>query len=203
MRQARVRVDAVAMLLFRILHRNMQNPVYYLWTDSSPQFRGREFGASSFDILVSGGVQHRLLPAVALTKGRTSALQKCLCLLWQIMLQVGPSEVQSFCRSVRGICTDMGTERLLARMPIQVLHNFMRHIGCSTWVSLDSEFIFPHALMVPGWRHAFDLVLCKALWQLPWFPAWLKKLKAIVHWVSDRQRVDRRSVSQEEQAWLG
>ena len=39
--------------------------------------------------------------------------------------------------------------------------------------------------MIPGWRHAIDLSLRKGLWLLPWLPGFLRKVKAIVHWLRD------------------
>ena len=186
MRRHRVRLDLSSMLLFRLVHSNWQSPAYYLWSDASPQWKGKEFCASSFDCYVSGTLQRRkLLPCLALTRGRTTALQKCLALLWQIFLMVGADRVQEYCRSVRGIVTDMGSERLLCKMPVAVLQNFMRHIGSNAFISTDSPLIFSGALAMPGWRHCFDLVLRRGLWMMPWFPSWVKKLKLLVSWLRD------------------
>ena len=142
-RTARVRIDMAAMLLYRLANRQMLEPCMFLWTDSSPQWRGKEFCASSFDVIANGVVQRRLLPCVALAKGRTGAVQKALALLWQISLVVGADQVQAFCRSVRGVITDMGIERLIVRMPIQLLQAFMRHIGSNAFICLDSPIHLP------------------------------------------------------------
>ena len=50
LRQARVRLDVVAMLVYRLAYASLVAPSFYLWTDSSPQWKGLEFCASSFDV---------------------------------------------------------------------------------------------------------------------------------------------------------
>ena len=126
LRKARVRLDLMAMLAFRLAYPRFGQATFVVWTDSSPQWRGLEYCASSFEMFLPTGVgKRRLLPCLSLTRGRTSALQKTLALLWQICLIVGPSELQGFCKKIRGIVTDMGTERLIPRMPIQVLSSFL------------------------------------------------------------------------------
>ena len=118
LRTARVRLDCTAMLCFRFALEMMAKPVFYVWADSSPQWRGREYFAASFDTFSAGVLQRRLFPCVALLRGQGSAMHKGFALLWQIFLSVGAAQVQLFCRSIRALITDQGTERLLARMPI-------------------------------------------------------------------------------------
>lgn len=107
-------------------------------------------------------------------------MHKCLALLWQCFLMVGPAQLQQFCRSIRGIVTDMGVERLIVRMPVSVLSNFFRHLGSNVVVELDSPWLFPHALGVPGWKHALDLITRRCLWLLPFMPKFIKCVKAII-----------------------
>ena len=185
LRKARIRFDLVSMLILRDYLRTVHNPVLYLWADSSPQWRGLEYFASSFDLYAGGSFHRRLLPCVQLTRQRTSALHKTLALLWQILLITGPSGVQSYCRSVRGIITDMGTERNIAKTPIAVLVGFFRHLGCPIFVALDSPWLFPSALMIPGWKHGIDLLIRKGLWTLPCFPKFIKLLKAVVSFLRE------------------
>ena len=101
------------------------------------------------------------------------------------MLMTGADGLQQFCRSTRSLCTDMGSERLLARMPIQVLVSFMQHVGSKTFISIDSPYIFPHAIHMPGWKHTMDLMTRKGLYMLPWFPSFIKGVKAVVKWVRE------------------
>ena len=180
LRMARVRVDCVAMLVFRLAHIMWQSPSYYLWSDSSPQWRGREFCASSFDTYENGTLERWLLPCLALVRGQTTAVFKTLALLWQILLMVGAENVQAFCRSVRALTTDMGTERKLARAPIAILQNFFRHLGSNIFVATDSPWLFPNALQVPGWKHGIDLLLRRGLWLMPFIPKFMKQVKALV-----------------------
>ena len=150
LRRARIRVDLVSMLLFRHTYPLLHNPAFYVWTDSSPQWKGLEYCASSFEVYQDGlPTKRRLLPCISMTRGRTSALHKALALLWQITLVVGPPQVQSFCKRVRAIVTDMGSERKIPRMPIAVLQSFFNHIGSNAFISLDRPWIFLAALHVP------------------------------------------------------
>ena len=56
-------------------------------------------------------------------------------------------------------------------------------IGPKFVIGLDEhlDWQFPSSLQVPGWKHAWDLLLQKGLSSPRWFPAWFKGLKAIVH----------------------
>ena len=185
LRKARVRTDLVAMQVFRQLYPQLERPVFYVWTDSSPQWKGLEYCASSFDTYNAGAFKRRLLPCMSLTRGRTSAVHKCLALLWQCFLMVGPVQLQSFCRSIRAIITDMGVERLIARMPISLLSSFFRHLGSNVFITLDSPWLFPYALGVPGWKHALDLITRRGLWLLPFFPKFIKYVKAIISFLRE------------------
>ena len=184
-RAARVRTDVVAMVTFRLLWPQLKSPAIYLWTDSSPQWRGLEFCASTMEVMDCGELARKKLPGLSLCRGRTSAVHKCLGLLWQCMLMTGPERLQGLCRSVRAIVTDMGTERLLARMPIAVLQGLFRCVGCRTFVVTDSPFVFPSALLVPGWKHLWDLLTRKGLWQMPWMPVFIKRIKEITKFLRD------------------
>ncbi len=107
-------------------------------------------------------------------------MHKTIALLWQIVLMVGAENVQRFCRSVRALVTDMGAERIFVRAPIGILQNFMRHIGADVYIRTDSPCVFPGALLVPGWKHAIDLLLSRGLWLLPYIPKFVKQAKAMV-----------------------
>ena len=137
------------------------------------------------EVLDCGELTRKKLPGLSLCKGRTSAVHKCLGLLWQCMLVIGPERLQEYCRSVRAIVTDMGTERLIARMPIAVLQGLFRCVGCRTFVATDLPFVFPSALLVPGWKHLWDLLTRKGLWQMPWMPLFIKRIKAITKFLRD------------------
>ena len=171
LRAGRVRIDCMAMLVSRCFFEQAQRPWYFLWTDASPQWKGREYSASSYDEYDAGNdtIVRRLLPCISLTKGKTSTLDKTVALLHQIWLTVGAQNLQSFCRSVRSICTDMGVERGISTMNIDVLRSFLLHIGAPVFVQMDSPWVFPSALLVPGWRHSIDLLLRRGLWTFPFF----------------------------------
>lgn len=74
LRRSRVRLDCVAMVLFRrfwqvqvqALPDNL--PHIYMFADASPQWRGLELYASSFDMVLGESLSHRLFPLVSLDK---------------------------------------------------------------------------------------------------------------------------------------
>lgn len=186
LRKARVRTDIVAMLVFRLAFPQWQESAsFYLWTDSSPQWRGREFCATTVDTLHEGKLKRRLMPGLNLRKGRTSALQKTIAVLWQCFLMVGAENLQCFCQQVRAIVTDQGAERLVCRQPITVLQNFLRELGSNVLVSLDSDFIFPNALPMAGWKHMWDLLTRRGLFLLPWMPLFIKRIKALTKFLRE------------------
>lgn len=190
LRKARVRLDCMAMVLFRSFWQAQVQqlgigmlPNIYIFADASPQWRGLELYASSFDMLIGATIAHRLFPMLSLDKDLLDAAGKCLALVWQIFLLAGPSYffVRLFCSRVRSITTDQGTERKLADFA-QVLPGFYQMIDAAYRVRDESpmEHLFPRALAMPGWMHLWDLMLRRGLSSLPFFPTWVVGLKAIV-----------------------
>ena len=39
--------------------------------------------------------------------------------------------------------------------------------------------LFPHAMLIPGWKHLWDNVIQRGLCSLTWFPLWLKWFKSL------------------------
>lgn len=120
LRRARVRADCVAMLLHRrFIHSLGDDCQIFIYCDASPQLRGTELFATSFDIYDGTGFHRRLAPVVSLERTQYDSTGKLLALLWQIWLMAGPKldDLVRFCNRVRGLVTDQGTERRLASMP--------------------------------------------------------------------------------------
>jgi hypothetical protein len=192
LRLARVRLDVASMLLHRRLCESLggvagQGVAYYLYTDASPQWRGSELCASSLDMVdhVSQAYSRRLLPIVSLDKGFFDSLGKTLALLWQLWLCCGPSfeAMRRCCSQVRSVTSDLGTERFIVNMG-DILPFFYQVIGfpmprSDLQASPATQHLFPMALQVPGWRHAVDVLLQRALSALPWFPRWVAQFKAL------------------------
>jgi len=133
LRAARVRVDVLAMLLFRKLWQDIDhNTVWiHIWVDGSPQWRGTEMYAASFDLYVHGTfIKRRLLPCVSLRSGQLDAVSKTAGLMWSIWLLVGPSasSLRAFCSRVVSICSDDGVERQLVEMG-DFIDSFIAYIG--------------------------------------------------------------------------
>ena len=180
-RQGRVRLDYLAMLLFRRFLRMVMGPSvdFQIFADSSPQRRGLELFSASFDMFYDGSFQRRYFPFVNASLG-FSANAKLCTLLWQIFLLVGPSflALRAFCNQVRSIVTDMGAERLFTQAS-DILPQFCSMIGVAITGSFTQSRLFPRALQIGGWRHLWDVVLRRALCSLAFFPEWLLDFKAI------------------------
>jgi hypothetical protein len=180
-RKTRVRLDCVAMLTYRHFFRTLASIglAIYVWTDSSPQWKGTELYAASFDVCLPGFFQRRSFPYISPKVGHDT-VAKGVALLWQIFLMAGPhfSQVRRFCQRVRCLVTDLGTERLLADH-IDFLPDFYRYIGSTAPANkLTYEtFLFPRAMVMAGWRHLWDNLLRRALASMTFFPAWIDKLK--------------------------
>ena len=113
-RSARVRLYVVACNLFRMMwDRLISDDVsVYLYLDSSPQLKGEELFAVSFEVFDPGGQlvwERRLAPLVALQKDFFDACGKALALTWIMCLLTGPAvdAMFGFCRCVKRITTDM------------------------------------------------------------------------------------------------
>ena len=128
------------------------------------------------------GGEARLDAVVSLDKVFYNALGKVFAVLFQLWLMFGPclSTLSRACRRVRAICTDFGTERLIARSP-NVLAKFGRLLGVK-WDTADAHgpFLFPRCLQIPGWRHIVDNLIRHGLCACRWFAGFIKPLKLLV-----------------------
>ena len=186
LRRARVRLDCVAMALHRRLaHAILEHDAHvYIWCDASPQWRGLELFAATIEIFDGSGFHRRLAPLLSLEHSQLDASGKMLALLYQCWLMVGPrfGDLRRFCDRIRGICTDMGTERLLANMPdvvpdfMKLIHpKFLDRVG-----HVGGDFAFPRALQIPGWLHLWDVVLRRGLASLRFFPKWMADMQQLM-----------------------
>lgn len=198
LRRDRVRIDVVAMLASREAFARMiesgRAPHCHILCDASPQHRGLELFAASWDVVHDQIVERRLFPLLRIGRTQLDTAGKLSALLWQIYL-VSASSVSlflAFCRSVRSITTDMGVERRLVDRR-NCIRRFLRRAFPSArlpeQVDID-KWLFPRALLIPGWRHCFDGVLRRGLSGLPWFPAFLEKLKSLISFFRDYSMTD-------------
>lgn len=187
LRGARIKLDVASMMIWRemwasMLTKDPDNLHLYLYCDSSPQ-RGAEFFASSVDVFDGEMMQRWLLPCISLDASLMDAAGKTLALLWQVFLVAGPEFhlVRAFCSKVRSITTDMGTERMIVDSAdlLGVLFNMVapKH---DLKREPKEEMMWPQAFHVPGWKHAWDLLLQRGLSTLKWFPMWLSRFKAVI-----------------------
>ncbi|CAK0833336.1 unnamed protein product, partial [Prorocentrum cordatum] len=194
LRHARIRVDCVAMLLWRERFARLDGDGFdiHLHSDGSPQWAGVELSASTFDILTPCAqspskyhVGRRLLPLINIGMSMFSALGKCFALLWQVFLIAGPrfEDVRTFLNRVRSLTVDFGTERLLADYE-DVLPWFLRSLsGVVPSRFLQVSHLLPRCLLAPGWRHTVDRIIRRTCGGLPFFPLFLRRVKAISNFV--------------------
>lgn len=181
LRQARVRADCVAMKLHRsFIHKLSDSAQIFIYCDASPQWRGFELFATSFDIWDGHDFHRRLAPVISLERTDYDAQGKMKALLWQIWLMAGPKaeDMIRFCTGVRALVTDQGTERMLATMP-DALVDFWEMLPEAGEPPPAREFTFPRALEVPGWMHLWDTVLRRGLSSLSFFPQWMSQTRAL------------------------
>ena len=116
--RSRSRLDVVAMMLHRLLmawyrmHELIEYtlPYFYLYFDASPQKRGIELFAMSYDCMVNNETFRRQFPHLALDRGMLDRIGKTLAVLWQIFLMFGPlwEQMRWFLSRVCGCTADMG-----------------------------------------------------------------------------------------------
>lgn len=197
LRLGRVKLDIVCMLMWRHFWRTLVAESFadisiHFWCDASPQVRGYELYAASLD-LFAGGVSRRvLLPVVALPRYLMDAVGKAAALVWMIFLLAGPAfhSMQGFLTRVRSITTDQGTERKIADMP-WFLDAWFELAGFQRPVQVPpSDWLFPRAMALPGWKHLWDLLIRRGLSSLRWFPGWLDTFKGLTSWLRHRQNID-------------
>lgn len=186
--KSRVRLDCAAMLLHRrwwAVQLQSGEPIsVHLLCDSSPQWRGVELFAATFDIVVGGRLVQRLAPLVSLGKTQLDLSGKVAALLWQAFLLTGPSfaSLKDFCGAVRSVTADLGTERLLADCGSCLGHFFKAMFPNEPSEEEDAPgmSLFEYALFAPGFRHMVDNWLQRGLSSMTHFPAFLVKLKSLV-----------------------
>ena len=184
LRQGRVRIDVLGMLLHRAFFEQSisgaagQRVGVYIYTDASPQWRASDLLATTMDVFDAGTVSfhRRLLPVVALDGGRADAIGKALELLWQLFLVCGPTwrAMTEALRRVRAFITDLGTERKICDLHGGVLLQFFELLGCPPRpCDLEAhpvgQWLFPVAVQIPGWRHQVDLLLQRGLSRMEFF----------------------------------
>ena len=189
LRFARVKLDCVQSLMFRDIFKSMpDNMDIFLYIDSSPQVRGNELFACSFEIFNrqdgSWWFLRRYMPLLALGRDYLGAPGKCVALLWLIFLMAGPcwQQMRRFCSMVRVILTDMGTERLLYSI-CDLLPDFFELMFGIVCAIPPQPRLFPNCLCMPGWQHGWDTVLRRGLRSLRFFPTWITMMRGLVNFM--------------------
>lgn len=171
LRLARVRLDIVAMMVWRAFWSSLMGSAafddihLYIYCDASPQ-KGSEYFASTLDVYDrrQGTWARWLLPCVVLDPTLMDAFGKTLALLWQVFLIAGPSfeAVRAFCNKVRSLTTDLGVERLVVQQP-DWLPDFWQLLAPRLpRPPADQSWLWPNAVSIPGWKHAWDGLLHSA-----------------------------------------
>ena len=105
------------------------------------------------------------MPCLSLQPGLMDVFGKSLAMLFQIFLLAGPdpAHIRAFCSRVRSFTTDMGVERGIVEQP-EFLFDLLELIDPKFHVGIladQGDHQFPSAIAVPGWKHAWDLLLEK------------------------------------------
>jgi hypothetical protein len=98
LRKARIKLDCVMMAAFReyFATLSVEDIFLHLYIDGSPQKRGLELYASTFDLCMfeddgSVSISRRLFPLICIGVGSLGTYGKTFALLWMIFLVAGPS----------------------------------------------------------------------------------------------------------------
>ena len=89
LRRARITLDGTAGILFQYFWSTLRwDQCYiYVWIDSSPQWKGQELFAASFDLIIQD-MKHfykrRLFPQISISKSMFSKWGKTYALLWYV-----------------------------------------------------------------------------------------------------------------------
>ena len=189
LRRGRVRLDMTTCLLFRdrwkaaVASRKVH--AIYMFTDASPQWRGKEMVATTLELHVWPFQEEpfvMLLPLIHIGSDMLSSTGKAFALLWQCFLVVGPSwkRLVKFTEAVVAFTTDLGAERLLARIK-DLLPAFCAHLHIPMPANAPRRLrTFPRAIPAPGWHHIFDGLVQRGLNSADWFPSWLASLKILL-----------------------
>ena len=147
--------------------------------------RGYELVAASFEMWDRREVlpfQRKLMPLISLPRDYLDSTGKTMALVWVIFLLTGPhyDDCRSFCDRIVSVTTDMGTERLLARMPDCLNDFYYIFLGIAVGKP-PRAFLMPIAVQAAGWCHGWDIILKRGLKQLIWFPQFLEGVRALVY----------------------
>ena len=192
LRRIRVRFDLTMMLMHRYAWRATvdADTDIVIWVDASPQWRGREmyaasYDAATFDSSLRPSSVRRLFPVLSVGSHLRALRGKAYAFLWQVAMVVGfdYGQMRRYLRRVRGITTDFGTEHLLRDAP-DWLHDFLlAHGACVPLHAKKLPFLFERALLCPGFHHICDGLVRYGLCSLRWFPVFLTQLKALLRFV--------------------
>ena len=208
LRAARVRLDCCLMLMSRIIFaRSLRCKAGPFVTrefliDASRAF-GREILATRENTLTFTGtdsppqVVSRRMPTVSLAHGHMTAPDKMMGLLHAVWLERGPTafQMREWCRSVRAIPTDMGTETSIANAK-DALAAFLEQDVPGD----ESGFTFLLGVRISGWNHMLDnsiKYVCSS--GLPWFTDWLLTLRKLGTFLTLKGYRDVLEVAVEEQ----
>jgi hypothetical protein len=190
LRRQRANLDIVCMNLFRLFWMTMDWSTVHIMVhlDASPQWRGTELLAGSFDLIIRNVAyfcQHRYFPQLRIGPALFTVRGKCFALLWMIWLMVGPSfrAVRAFCDRVTFIVSDYGSEHKIPDLP-DLLPDFFQKIGVdipAPIADIRQKFLFPQGLLLPGWHHVFDGLVRWGLFTLDCFGEVLLIIKSWLH----------------------
>ena len=181
--RARLRLDAVAMLMRRVANREdgWRRQLFY---DASPQknielFAIREWCHQHGD--VKGGT-YRRLPLTTLGLGHFHQEDKALCVIHSTAMETGleTGSIRHFNYSVRVNSPDSGHERAAVDFLDFVLEYLAGPDGEPLEEEADRTFLYPYAFWLPEGNHVWDLVARLMMNSIPWFEEYFALLRQVV-----------------------
>lgn len=191
----RIRLDAVAALLWRRFHGGSGPKFRYIAFDKSPLADGSEclnivesiiaradVGTANLDM--SRYVRRKMIPQF-MDPGSCSASDIQCKLIRSFYLEYGPktSDIKTAFDEVLQVLTDFGTEYDVASLDCDI----------DQWLSGNSAMPYrkpmcPFALRTPGPLHINDSIMTRSTQNLYWFSEWEGVAKKILQFLHSRRR---------------
>ena len=191
---ARIRLDVLGMLLRRsdTVGRSFSRTLSF---DASPQGGLELFAGTEFVVVFDekGDVfsgDHHSLPFSGMGHGHTGVIDKTMCLIHKVGLEVGmcPKAIRNYFDSVRACVTDCGTEWSVVDMPDYVDEYLNGMPADNPEADIGARgHLMKNAIRLPGWSHSHDWCLKRTLTALPWWSEFLEDARLMCWFLNYQQ----------------
>jgi hypothetical protein len=134
--------------------------------------------------------EERLMPPGGLGHGHCGVIDKAFLVLKRIWLEAGPSKhsVAVYRAEVRICHTDDGTEHHVRNLLNVCDFFYSGNLKPTPEESggLVGDYLFPAAIGGYAWNHILNNLAKRILSGLPFFPSWLKSVRAVIRFLKNR-----------------